>query len=151
MFKKSEKGVYMDKGDKVTYTFSQKAGFAIQGVEIPLEEIQVECWGDGFDSVTIEHFTAVSALILPQKKGLYNSTLFINDYIISEKGYPSKEYFLKNNRSYINPVEYNQLRSQTTSFNPDVMSLSNFIRQGIIGERKLILQKIINILKTDNN
>lgn len=114
MFHNTTGGKYTSNPDNstVTYTFPKKASFLLGDVSIPLDDLTVECYSQGFDLNTIKQMAHAVSLIPPKNKHVYNTPFVINDQELLESYYPLRDEFKKNGIEYMPFLEFVALRTQ---------------------------------------
>lgn len=120
MFYNTVGGLYKrDKTQKrVSYTFPDNAYCEIDGVKIPLGQLEVQCQADQLDGATLEHFTKVSSMVAAHSKNIFNTSILINDNDISGTGYPLRDEFEKNGIEFIDAKTFNERVDELNRTNP---------------------------------
>lgn len=159
MFYNTIGGHYERRGKMVSYVFPENAYVEISECRIPIGNLKVECHAEGYDDVSIKHFSDVISLVQPAENKIYNSSIYINDCHISAYGYPGKEDFKKYGVEYISPPEFDNLESQAIekklppghSLCRRLDEVKNLFKRKADDNCKVIVSKIERILKGDKS
>lgn len=157
IFQNTSGGTYERKeyGKPVTYIFPKGASINLDGVELNISGLRVECYGGRMDGATNEYFAEVVSRIPSASTNIINTDMFIND-IISGGGYPDRDFFNQYKADYLSPKEFNDLQNLAHTLpmgHPVVVKFENivhFFHKWAADGQNDIKNRLNTILKQNN-